>query len=69
MRYGGFVTNPLNPSPALLCKLGSVIVHLEEFADTKHEFDRIAAKAAREDEEVEEWMAAMMGMGMLPVKR
>lgn len=62
-------TDPMSPSPALLCKLGSVIVHLEEFLDTGHAFDREAAKTAREDPEVEEWMGQMSSMGMLPVKR
>lgn len=64
------MADALKPSAALLCKLGSLVYHLEEAMDHRgHEFDLIAAKKLREDDEVEAWFAQMGGMGMLPVKR
>lgn len=61
--------NPLQPSPALLSKLGSLVYHLEEFLDTGHPFDKQAAKTCREDPEVEQWFHDMGRLAMLPVKR
>ena len=63
-------SNPLAPTPALLCKLGSLIVHAEEAASPeRHQFDVIAFKELLRDPEVVEWMRAMSAMAMLPVKR
>lgn len=62
--------DPLKPSAALLCKLGSIIVHAEELASpTGHGFDKIALEQLMKDPEVAEWMAGMRSMAMLPVKR
>lgn len=63
------MSDPLKPSPALLCKLGSILVHAEELTSpTGHIFDHSALKTAW-DYEVIEWMEQMNKMGMLPVKR
>lgn len=60
----------LKPSVALLCKLGSVIVHADELlSPTGHRFDRDAMKTVLLDPEVQEWLTAMGKMAMLPVKR
>ena len=60
----------LKPSPALLCKLGSIIIHTEELTSpTGHGFDKIALDGLVNDPEVVEWMEAMRAMAMLPVKR
>lgn len=60
----------LKPSTALLCKLGSIIVHMEEATSTKgHAFDKIALDQLLADSDVREWLADMRGMAMLPVKR
>lgn len=60
--------SPLAPSLALLCKLGSIAVHMDEAcADTAHAFDIIASKALLDDPEVKEWIKAM-GI-YLPLKR
>lgn len=62
--------NPLQPSPKLLCKLGSVVVHADEMTGPgAHEFDRVAFQAALNDPEVQEWLAAMTKMAMVPLKR
>lgn len=62
--------DPLKPSPALLCKLASVAVHADELlSPTGHHFDHGALKSAMNDAEVGAWIAAMVKMGMAPVKR
>lgn len=61
--------DPLKPSPALLCKLGSILVHAEELTSpTGHPFDHQAFMSAW-DAEVIEWMEQMRKMAFLPVKR
>lgn len=63
-------TAPLNPTPALLCKLGSIVVHIEEAYSTEgHAFDMSAVSALLHDPEVTEWLDAMDKMAMLPKKR
>jgi hypothetical protein len=59
----------LKPSTALLVKLGSIAVHVEEFLDDGHEFDLAALKTLRNDPEVLAWMAVMGRNAFLPVKR
>ena len=62
--------DPLQPSPQLLIKLGSVIVHQEEAMSSKgHHFDMVALQTVREDPEVVAWLKSMTDMGMLPIKR
>lgn len=64
------MSDPLKPSVALLCKLGSVIVHVDELLSPHgHEYDKIALDEAMKDAEVQEWLTAMNRMAMLPVKR
>jgi hypothetical protein len=50
-----------------LCKLGSLIVHYEEYIDTGEMADLGAAQSIHEDPEVVEWLEAM-GV-YLPLKR
>lgn len=62
--------NVLQPSPSLLCKLGSIIVHVEEAHEPGgHAFDVMTTKQLLSDPEVVSWMASMRAMAMLPVKR
>lgn len=62
--------NALTPSPALLAKLGSIIVHADEAASVHgHEFDRVAFRALLADPEVREWIEHMETLAMVPVKR
>lgn len=58
------------PSAALLCKLGSIIVHAEEAASSDgHLFDRIALQSLMRDPEVIEWLRGMRANALLPEKR
>jgi hypothetical protein len=60
----------LNPSRTLLVKLGSVIVHAEEFmSHGGHPFDKIAFDTELKDAEVRAWMKEMDENGFLPTKR
>lgn len=62
--------NPLKPSVALLVKIGSLVVHLEEARSaTSHAFDLAAIESLQADPEVQHWFSAMTKMAMLPVKR
>ena len=61
--------HPLKPSPTLLCKICSILVHAEELlSPTGHPFDASAMRTTW-DAEVIEWMKQMGKMGRLPVKR
>lgn len=61
---------PLTPTPALLCKLGSIVVHADEMLSADgHHFDKIALQQLIADPEVAEWIKAMNAMAMVPVKR
>ena len=61
---------PLQPSAQLLCKLGSIIVHVEEMMSPKgHEVDHMALEVGLKDEEVQQWLQQMREMAFLPVKR
>ncbi len=60
----------LKPSPALLCKLGSIVVHVEEAnAPGGHTFDVVATQQLLADPEVQAWLDGMRKMAMVPVKR
>jgi len=62
------MNDPLKPSLSLLCKLGSIVVHAEEFLSPKgHEFDRAVLAALFADQEIVDWLRSMKVY--LPVKR
>lgn len=62
--------DPLKPSAGLLCKLGSIAVHVEEMLSLKgHAFDRSAIESLLEDSEVKEWQKAMDKLALLPRRR
>jgi hypothetical protein len=64
------MSDPLKPSAALLCKLGSAVVHADELlSPSGHDFDRHALHSALNDPEVKEWLAQMGKMAMVPLKR
>jgi len=64
------MSEPLSPSAALLCKLGSIIVHAEEgLSIDGSEFDLAAFRSLVEDPEVLAWLKAMDDLALLPVKR
>jgi hypothetical protein len=60
----------LAPSPALLVKLGSIIVHADEFTSGDgHEFDLGAMKVLLADPAVKAWIADGTKRALLPLKR
>lgn len=61
---------PLQPTPALLAKLGSLLIHLDEGNSRNgHPFDWTAAKVLWDDDEVQAWLADMQKLALIPVKR
>ena len=70
MRRERDMTDPLTPSPALLAKLGSALVHADEFLnDGGHAFDRVALDALMQDSEIKEWLAEMYSKALVPKRR
>jgi hypothetical protein len=64
------MSNPLQPTPSLLSKLGSIAVHAEELlSPSGHAFDRHALESLMSDSEVREWIQQMDDMAFLPKKR
>ena len=64
------MTDFTKPSLSLLCKLGSIAVHTEEFFSLHgHTFDRDAILSLLKDEEVKSWIADMEFAAMVPKKR
>jgi hypothetical protein len=68
--------NALKPPLTVLCKLGSLAVHVEEAremaqAGNRHAlvFDWGAIQSILNDAEVREWLASMDRDGFLPLKR
>ena len=67
---GRSMSEVLKPPASLLCKLGSIVVHVEEMlSDDGHEFDKAAIESLLKDYEVAEWLVGMEDLAMLPVKR
>ncbi len=63
-------TGPLAPSPALLVKIGSGLVHAEEFFSSDgYPLDRDAFNSILSDVEVVEWLAEMNNLLLIPLKR
>lgn len=62
--------DPLKPDAGLLCKLGSIAVHVDEAVSADgHPFDIIALRTLIGDPAVKEWLEGMDRMALLPVKR
>jgi len=60
----------LKPTPTLLIKLGSLIVHYEEWTSQHgHELDKAAIDGLMGNEDVKEWLDGMNKMAFLPSKR
>lgn len=60
----------LKPSAALLVKLGSIAVHVEEMlSPSGHAFDLSVLQIAFKDPEIVEWIEEMNKLALLPVKR
>ena len=60
----------LKPSPALLAKIGSLIVHIDEYLSPDvHEYDLVTLKSLLSDPEIVEWLDEMGKAQLIPVKR
>lgn len=60
----------LAPSVGLLCKLGSIAVHVDEMISTDgHAYDRVALGVLLNDPEVIGWLRQMDAAAMVPKKR
>lgn len=58
------------PPIALLVKLGSIVVHVDEaLSNHGHPFDIEALKALAADRDVQAWLAAMDAAAFLPIRR
>lgn len=64
------MSDPLQPNPALLAKIGSILVHAAEGAsDDGHHFDYVALNALLADGDVKRWLAAMDKLALIPKRR
>jgi hypothetical protein len=64
------MTDPLKPDAGLLCKLGSILIHVEEHGgETGVEIDMDTVRLLLNDEQVQVWLFEMNKLGLLPVKR
>ncbi len=60
----------MNPDPVVLCKLGSMIVHAEEFMSPHgHPLDKMAFDDLMRDPQVQKWLAGMRKAALIPEKR
>ena len=58
------------PTINVLCKLGSLAIHVEEAMSNKgHKLDIGAIKGILEDPEIKEWLKQMDKLALLPKKR
>lgn len=62
--------DPLAPLPMLLCKLGSIVVHVEQFLSPQgHPVDKAALEDLLRDPEVQAWLDDMGRQALVQVKR
>ena len=60
--------DPLKPELQVLMKLGSIVVHTDEFFSSDgHGFDKTVLEGLLQDQQVKDWIIAMGPM--LPKKR
>jgi hypothetical protein len=60
----------LSPPTSLLCKLGSIAVHVQEATGPGgHPFDSTAASVLLDDPEVVAWLAEMDRLALIPRRR
>jgi len=66
------MSNPLKPDLGLLCKLGSIAVHVDEgiIAEGQgHPFDTAALESLISDQEIVDWLVEMDKLALIPKKR
>jgi ribosome biogenesis GTPase A len=63
-------TQNIIPLTSTLCKLGSIVVHVQEILSKKgHNFDVLALQDLVNDAEVNQWLEEMNRLALVPVKR
>lgn len=64
------MTDMMKPSPALLCKLASLVVHAAEaMSSNAHSWDITALRRDLRDPEVRKWCEKMIDAAMAPMPR
>ncbi len=59
-----------HPPVALVAKIGSILVHVEEGAgEGGHAYDWTAARSLLADREVQQWIKGLRAHALVPVKR
>ena len=67
---GEEMSNPLKPTCSVLCKLGSIAVHVQEMLSAKgHHFDKLALESLMQDKELTDWLHDMDKLAMIPKAR
>ena len=62
--------NPLKPDAKLLCKLGSIVIHIEELISSKgHPYDKSSLLGLLADEDINNWLTQMDKLALIPKKR
>ncbi len=62
--------DPLKPNPSLLAIVGSVVAHVEEaMGPHGHPLDRLAVEGLLAHPDLQEWLAEMRKLGLLPEPR
>lgn len=60
----------LKPSTSLLCKLGSIVIHVQEAKSSNgHDYDWISLNLLLADPEIEDWIDEMDKLSLVPKKR
>lgn len=61
---------PLNPDVHTLAKIGSILIHVEEFLGSgSHHFDKAAIDSLMADPDVIGWIEGMRKLALLPLSR
>lgn len=64
------LSDPFTPSPTLIAKVGSILVHVEEGSEEGgHHYDWVAVRSLLADRDVQEWLDGLRRHAMVPVKR
>ena len=63
-------SDPLKPAVSVLCKLGSIAIHVQEMLSAKgHHFDKLALESLMQDKELTDWLHDMDKLAMIPKAR
>jgi hypothetical protein len=63
-------SDPLRPTLAVLCKLGSLAAHTKEMMNNRgHAFDLNAIQGLIADPDLNAWMEEMQKLALVPVPR